>query len=160
MTSFGSQLYIRVLLQSAFSVIILDDIERLLEYVSIGPRFSNTILQALLVLLKRQPPQGRKLLVLGTTSNAAVMEEMEVASTFNVVLHVPKLKEAEIAAVLQTIHAFAANEVGCCMHSCKTCSVVMFSTGHHTLCSAQVTISCVLSRPGTAQAGNLRQTGF
>ena len=132
MIFFGSQLYIRVLLQSAFSVIILDDIERLLEYVSIGPRFSNTILQALLVLLKRQPPQGRKLLVLGTTSNAAVMEEMEVASTFNVVLHVPKLKEAEIAAVLQTIHAFAPNEVGCCMHSC---SVVVCSTGHHTLCA-------------------------
>ena len=116
------------MLQSAFSVIILDDIERLLEYVSIGPRFSNTILQALLVLLKRQPPQGRKLLVLGTTSNAAVMEEMEVASTFNVVLHVPKLKEAEIATVLHTIHAFAPNEVGCCMQPCKAMKkIVAFS---------------------------------
>ena len=112
------------MLQSAFSVIILDDIERLLEYVSIGPRFSNTILQALLVLLKRQPPLGRKLLVLGTTSNAAVMEEMEVASTFNVVLHVPKLKEAEIATVLHTIHAIAPNEVGCCMQPCKACRLL------------------------------------
>lgn len=92
-------------------MIILDDIERLLEYVSIGPRFSNIILQALLVLLKKQPPQGRKLLVVGTTSNAAVMEEMEVASTFNVVLHVPKLKETEIATVLRAIRAFAPNEV-------------------------------------------------
>ena len=107
-------------------MIILDDIERLLEYVSIGPRFSNTILQALLVLLKRQPPKGRKLLVLGTTSNALVMEEMEVAATFNVVLHVPKLKESEIATVLQTIQAFAPNEVGCCL--CADC--IMIGTKH------------------------------
>ena len=47
------------------SIIVLDDLERLLEYVPIGPRFSNTILQVLLVLLKKQPPAGRRLLVLG-----------------------------------------------------------------------------------------------
>lgn len=51
--------------KSPMSVVILDDIERLLEYVAIGPRFSNTILQALLVLIKRQPPPGRKLLIIG-----------------------------------------------------------------------------------------------
>ena len=37
---------------------MLDDIERLLEFVPIGPRFSNTILQTLLVLLKKQPPEA------------------------------------------------------------------------------------------------------
>ena len=42
--------------QSPLSIIILDDIERLLEFVSIGPRFSNTILQTLLVLLKKASP--------------------------------------------------------------------------------------------------------
>ena len=52
-------------MQSPMSIIVLDDLERLLEYVAIGPRFSNTILQVLLVLLKKQPPQGRRLLVLG-----------------------------------------------------------------------------------------------
>lgn len=51
--------------KSPLSVVILDDIERLLEYVAIGPRFSNTILQALLVLVKRMPPPGRKLLIIG-----------------------------------------------------------------------------------------------
>lgn len=40
-------------LQSPQSIVILDDIERLVEYVAIGPRFSNTILQTLLVLLKK-----------------------------------------------------------------------------------------------------------
>lgn len=51
--------------KSPLSIIILDDIERLLEYVAIGPRFSNTVLQALLVLVKKSPPPGRKLLVMG-----------------------------------------------------------------------------------------------
>ena len=54
-------------MQSPMSIIVLDDLERLLEYVAIGPRFSNTILQVLLVLLKKQPPQGRRLLVLGAS---------------------------------------------------------------------------------------------
>ena len=44
-------------LQSPLSMVVLDDIERLLEYVAIGPRFSNNILQTLLVLLKKQPPR-------------------------------------------------------------------------------------------------------
>ena len=43
--------------QSPMSMIVLDDVERLLEYVAIGPRFSNTILQVLLILLKKQPPK-------------------------------------------------------------------------------------------------------
>ena len=104
-------------LQSPLSVIVLDDIERLLEYVAIGPRFSNAILQVgrrggggamavgvmavvraaaarpalervfgadprhphppaqtLLVLLKKQPPEGRKLFIVGTTSQGLVMQ--------------------------------------------------------------------------------------
>lgn len=47
----------RAAAQSPMSMIVLDDIERLLEYVAIGPRFSNTILQVLLILLKKQPPK-------------------------------------------------------------------------------------------------------
>ena len=43
--------------QSPMSMIVLDDVERLLEYVAIGPRFSNAILQVLLILLKKQPPK-------------------------------------------------------------------------------------------------------
>jgi vesicle-fusing ATPase len=53
---------------------VLDDIERLLEYVAIGPRFSNAVLQTLLVLLKKQPPAGRKLFVVGTSSLGLVMQ--------------------------------------------------------------------------------------
>lgn len=54
--------------RSQLSCILVDNIERLLDYGPIGPRYSNLTLQALLVLLKKQPPRGRKLLILCTTS--------------------------------------------------------------------------------------------
>jgi vesicle-fusing ATPase len=57
------------------------------------------------------PPEGRKLLVLGTTSLGAVMAEMELASAFNVVLHVPMLREAQIATVMADLAAFAPQDV-------------------------------------------------
>lgn len=50
---------------------MLDDVERLLEYVAIGPRFSNAVLQTLLVLVKKQPPAGRKLFVVRAAARAA-----------------------------------------------------------------------------------------
>ncbi len=55
--------------KSPLSIVVIDDIERLLDYVAIGPRFSNAVLQTLLVLLKRQPPPGKKLLILATSSS-------------------------------------------------------------------------------------------
>ena len=54
--------------RSTLSCILVDNIERLLDYGPIGPRYSNLTLQALLILLKKQPPKGKKLLVLCTTS--------------------------------------------------------------------------------------------
>ena len=66
------------------SIIVLDDLERLLEYVPIGPRFSNSVLQTLLVLVKRMPPPGRKLMVIGTSSNPDVLSSMDLTAAFNV----------------------------------------------------------------------------
>jgi len=54
--------------RSQLSCILVDNIERLLDYGPIGPRYSNLTLQALLVLLKKEPPKGRKLLILCTSS--------------------------------------------------------------------------------------------
>ena len=97
--------------KSPLSIILLDDIERLLDYVSIGPRFSNVVLQALLVLLKRIPPKGHKLLVIGTTSEANVLQEMAITSTFNVVLTTPLLSQNDIRRVLTEQRVFAEHEV-------------------------------------------------
>jgi len=35
---------------------LVDDIERFLDFVPMGSRFSNVVLQALLVLFNKQPP--------------------------------------------------------------------------------------------------------
>mmetsp|Transcript_11657 Transcript_11657/g.20672 ORF Transcript_11657/g.20672 Transcript_11657/m.20672 type:complete len:723 (-) Transcript_11657:92-2260(-) len=97
--------------RSPLSVIILDDIERLLEYVAIGPRFSNTVLQTLLVLVKRQPPPGKKLLVVGTTSMGEVMESMGMSEVFNVSLHVPTLSTKEVVSVLRSLDVFELSDI-------------------------------------------------
>ncbi|KAG8040053.1 hypothetical protein G9C98_001169 [Cotesia typhae] len=89
--------------RSQLSCILVDNIERLLDYGPIGPRYSNLTLQALLVLLKKQPPPGKKLLVLCTTSNRKILEDMELISAFNTVLHVPNLSTPDhLLAVLET----------------------------------------------------------
>eukprot|EP00026_Physarum_polycephalum_P002703 Phypoly_transcript_02711.p1 GENE.Phypoly_transcript_02711~~Phypoly_transcript_02711.p1 ORF type:complete len:742 (+),score=148.22 Phypoly_transcript_02711:238-2463(+) len=81
--------------RSQLSVIVVDDIERILEYVPIGPRFSNAILQTLLVLFKRLPPKGRKLLVVGTTSNEDVLRQMEFMECFSTTQRVPVITTRE-----------------------------------------------------------------
>uniref|UniRef100_A0AAY4D5L0 Vesicle-fusing ATPase n=1 Tax=Denticeps clupeoides TaxID=299321 RepID=A0AAY4D5L0_9TELE len=65
------------------------------DYVPIGPRFSNLVLQALLVLLKKPPPHGRKLLIIGTTSRKDVLQEMELLDAFSTKIHIPNLSRGE-----------------------------------------------------------------
>lgn len=88
--------------KSPLSLVILDDLERLIEFIHIGPRFSNPILQALLVLVKKKPPNPeRKLMIIGTTSMKSILQEMELVDCFNVCQHVPTVRLAnEVTAVL------------------------------------------------------------
>ena len=81
--------------RSMMSCILVDNVERLLDYGPIGPRYSNLTLQALLVLLKKNPPKGRRLLIICTTSRREVLEQMEMLSAFTDVLHVSNLTKAE-----------------------------------------------------------------
>jgi vesicle-fusing ATPase len=45
--------------KSPQNIVVVDNIERLIEWVPIGPRFSNPVLQALMVLLTKKPPAVR-----------------------------------------------------------------------------------------------------
>ncbi|GKY94681.1 hypothetical protein MPSEU_000433500 [Mayamaea pseudoterrestris] len=89
--------------KSPLSLIFLDDIERLIDYVAIGPRFSNTVLQTLLILLKKAPPDdGRRLLIIGTTSCPHLLDDLGLVSAFGVTTAVPLLDEpAQIVEVLR-----------------------------------------------------------
>ncbi|XP_019445668.1 PREDICTED: vesicle-fusing ATPase-like [Lupinus angustifolius] len=97
--------------RSPLSVIVLDDIERLLEYVAIGPRFSNIISQTLLVLLKRLPPKGKKLMVIGTTSELDFLESIGFCDTFSVTYHVPTLNTNDAKKVLEQLNVFADEDI-------------------------------------------------
>mmetsp|Transcript_18752 Transcript_18752/g.72318 ORF Transcript_18752/g.72318 Transcript_18752/m.72318 type:complete len:737 (-) Transcript_18752:52-2262(-) len=98
--------------KSPISCVVVDDIERLLEYVQIGPRFSNHILQALMVLLKKPPPKGRKMLVVGTTSRKQVMSDMGLLDVFHTSLHVPLVSPGdELTRVLSSLDLFPSSEL-------------------------------------------------
>ncbi|XP_068898579.1 vesicle-fusing ATPase 1-like [Tenebrio molitor] len=98
--------------RSTLSCILVDNIERLLDYGPIGPRYSNLTLQALLVLLKKQPPPGKKLLILCTSSRRQVLEDMEMLSAFTAILHLPNLSKADhLLAVLKASDVFSAHEL-------------------------------------------------
>ncbi|AFZ79046.1 N-ethylmaleimide-sensitive factor, putative [Theileria equi strain WA] len=71
------------------SLIILDNIERLIDYTPIGPRFSNNILQCLLILIKKAPKHGRRIFVIGTTSEETFMDMANVTDAFTVAAQVP-----------------------------------------------------------------------
>ncbi|XP_074319370.1 vesicle-fusing ATPase [Silene latifolia] len=97
--------------RSPLSVIILDDIERLVEYVAIGPRFSNIISQTLMVLLKRLPPLGKKLLVLGTTSEVGFLDSIGIRDSFSVTYRVPTLKTEDARTVLKQLNVFSDDDI-------------------------------------------------
>ena len=66
-----------------------------------GPRFSNDVLQTLLILLKRLPKKPEcKLLIIGTTSCMMKLYDMGLPQAFNIRINVPELNEKEIEEVL------------------------------------------------------------
>ncbi|KAM6896950.1 vesicle-fusing ATPase-like [Xenentodon cancila] len=97
--------------KSQLSCVVVDDIERLLDYVPIGPRFSNLVLQALLVLLKKTPPKGRKLLIIGTTSCRDVLQEMGMLDAFSTTIHIPNISRGEqLVEALELLGSFQETE--------------------------------------------------
>ncbi len=64
--------------KSPQSIIFIDDIERIIEYTPVGHRFSNSVLQTLLVLLRKVPPAPARLMVVATTSISHLLEDLQL----------------------------------------------------------------------------------
>ena len=93
--------------KSPLSVIVIDNIERIVEWVPIGPRFSNAVLQALMVLLKKEPPSGRRLLILATTTERSVLQQLDLFTSFDSDIAVPNVSShEELGYILQQSGAF------------------------------------------------------
>ncbi|KAI3620161.1 hypothetical protein CBS9595_002128 [Malassezia furfur] len=94
--------------KSPLSIIVLDSLEKIIEWNPIGPRFSNPVLQALAVLLGKQPPKDRRLLVLGTTSNKTMLTEMDLGDAFLADIRVPNITSLRsVDHVLRETQLFA-----------------------------------------------------
>jgi len=77
--------------KSQYSVIILDDLERLIGY-TVGPRFSNPILQSLLTCIRRSPTDAsRKILIIATCSYD-VIRSLQIDKVFDFIRDVPSVQ--------------------------------------------------------------------
>ncbi|KAL9043695.1 MAG: hypothetical protein Q9214_003124, partial [Letrouitia sp. 1 TL-2023] len=93
--------------KSPLGVVLLDNIERIVEWVPIGPRFSNPILQALMVLLKKIPPEGRRLLILATTGERSVLQQLDLFTAFDSDIAVPNVGNyTELNHIMNQSEAF------------------------------------------------------
>jgi vesicle-fusing ATPase len=98
--------------KSQTSIVVIDNIERIIDWVPIGPRFSNSVLQALMVFLRKQPSHGRRLLVLATTTERALMKQLDVYNSFNSDIMVPNVSSfGELRYVMEQSGAFDAQEI-------------------------------------------------
>ncbi|CAB75779.1 Vesicular-fusion protein sec18 [Schizosaccharomyces pombe] len=98
--------------KSPLSVIVVDEIERIIDWVPIGPRFSNTLLQTLMVLFKKQPPKGHRLLILATTSERTMLSRMDMTQSFDAEIAVPNVSNVtELDRIIQSIDSFADSNV-------------------------------------------------
>lgn len=81
--------------KSPLSVVVIDKIDAIMEWVPIGPRFSNALLQAFMVFLQDKPPNNHKLMVLATTSRHSVLEQMDLLPNFNQEIFVPNVSSVQ-----------------------------------------------------------------
>ena len=86
--------------KSPLNVLVLDNIELLVDWVPVGPRFSAAVLAALKGLLEQKPPKGRPLLILATTSERTILQQLQL--NFKAQIPVPNLQtQQELAHVMQ-----------------------------------------------------------
>ncbi|POR31745.1 Vesicular-fusion protein sec18 [Tolypocladium paradoxum] len=98
--------------KSPASILILDDFERLIGWNPIGPRFSNTMLEALTTLIVSKPPKGHRLLVFVTTSKASVLKMLEIDMDFAKKVAVPAVSNLrELGTVLQESRVFNSGDI-------------------------------------------------
>lgn len=100
MSEFMKVKYIQGIFNNAYrspnSLVIVDEIERLLEFVSLGNKFSNSILQCLYVCLKKMPEKlENKICIIGTTADKDLLKNLGLWESFNLKYEVKTLDTKE-----------------------------------------------------------------
>ncbi|VEU23558.1 DEKNAAC104642 [Brettanomyces naardenensis] len=81
--------------KSPLNILIVDDIEAIIDYVPIGPRFSSVILRALMTRMKKPPPEAHRLIVMATSSNYRLLKNLDILNCFNDEIAVNNLTSLE-----------------------------------------------------------------
>ena len=75
-----------------------------MDYSPVGQRYSTAMLQALRIFLRKQPPVGHRLLVIGTTSQYEVMESMQLTSAIDNCIQIPLISDKDaVGAVVRNL---------------------------------------------------------
>ncbi|KAK6954932.1 hypothetical protein Daesc_002561 [Daldinia eschscholtzii] len=86
--------------KSALSIVILDSVEKIIDWNPIGPRFSNAVVQYLGAVLETRPPKNRRLLIIATTSQRSMLDQHGVFA-WDREIAVPAVKDhRELQALL------------------------------------------------------------
>ncbi|CAF1390485.1 unnamed protein product [Rotaria magnacalcarata] len=99
--------------KSTLSCVVVDELETLLEYAPVGPRYSNNVLQTLKLLFKRAPPKGRKLFIIATTAYRDILDQLGLLASFSKVIHIANMSSGQhILHVLNEMeHCFNNDEM-------------------------------------------------
>ncbi|KAI0376410.1 AAA-domain-containing protein [Hypomontagnella monticulosa] len=93
--------------KSALSIVILDSVEKIIDWNPIGPRFSNAVVQYLGAVLETRPPKNRRLLIIATTSQRSMLDQHGVFA-WDREIAVPAVKDhRELQALLAASGKFA-----------------------------------------------------
>ncbi|KAF2772678.1 AAA-domain-containing protein [Teratosphaeria nubilosa] len=96
--------------KSPLNIVILDNIEILLDWVDVGPRFSSAVLSAMKGLMENAPPKGRSLLIIGTTSERTVLNQLKLL--FDAEIPVPNVQTYdELAHIMQEYGQFSQQDI-------------------------------------------------
>ncbi|KAF4548886.1 ATPase-like protein 15 [Elsinoe fawcettii] len=100
--------------KSPLNVLVLDNLELLIDWVPVGPRFSASVLAALKAYMENRPPQGRPLLLIATTSDLTVLRQLQL--DFDAEIPVPYInKQQELGFVMHESGVFNQNEIAAVM---------------------------------------------
>lgn len=108
---------------SPLSIVIIDDIERLIDYVSVGMRFSNMILQCLLVHIKKQPPNGHKIFIICTSKydKNSILNDLSIIDNITLFEQIDKINNLEqLIYILEQLKCFNDNEIQILNNICNS----------------------------------------
>ncbi|VDM41688.1 unnamed protein product [Toxocara canis] len=84
--------------------------ENLKNYCAVGPKYSNSVLQALLILLKKTPPPNHRLLIVATASDQCT-RAFGLQDFFTAVLDVPPLSTVDhLMTVIEDSDVFSLSD--------------------------------------------------